>query len=484
MSAMGITPAAIKDAFACTNFVLGNGQVADYNRLYLSLTDTRIDGLEELKELVVRNDGKRIIRLRDFAEVEIQEQQEFLKINADGKDAVLVKQPGVNLLAFAKEVEAKAEEEEEEIRAQLPEGYELKPYYNQSAFVGDSIHSVLKTIYKGLFLVIVVLFLCSWRSSLVVMLTIPVTVAFSILLCYLAGITVNVMSLGAMAASVGLIIDDAIVIIEQIYREHEERPNEDRFAVVRYAIRGLFPAMVASSLATIVIHFPFRLMSGLAGSFFKELSDTMQLTMVASFLVTWLLLPVLYLTIGYKKRFCPKLLNVKELEETSILKVHFFTVVYRKPAIAAAFVLLLGFGGWYASTQLASGFLPDLDEGTIVFDYHSPAGTDIEDTDRLCRQMERIILAHPDVETYSRRTALGMSFKTRPSNFGDYLIQLKTDRSKTTPEVIGDLRRSISQAVPLMTVSFGQRIADLLGDLMSTAQPIEVKIFGDDYNTL
>ena len=204
----------------------------------------------------------------------------------------------------------------------------------------------------------------------------------------------------------------------------------------------------------------------------------------ASFLVTWLLLPVLHLMTGYRKQLRPKSPDVKGLEEASIRKVHFLTVVYRKPAVAAAFVLLLGFGGWYASTQLASGFLPDLDEGTIVLDYHSPAGTDIEETDRLCRQMERIILAHPDVETYSRRTALGMSFKTRPANFGDYLIQLKKDRDKTTPEVISDLRSSISQAVPLMTVSFGQRIADLLGDLMSTAQPIEVKIFGDDYAAL
>ena len=488
MSALGITPAQIKEAFTRTNFVLGNGQVADYNRLYLSLTDTRIDGLEELKAVVIRNDGKRIIRLRDLAEVEIQEQQEFLKINADGKDAVLVdlvKQPGINLLTFAKEVEAKAEE----IRAQLPEGYELKPYYNQSAFVGDSIHSVLKTIYEGLFLAIVVmvLFLRSWRSSLVVMLTIPVTVAFSILLCYLAGITTNVMSLGAMAASVGLIIDDAIVIIEQIYREHEERPDEDRFAVVRHAIRGLFPAMVASSLATIVIHFPFRLMSGLAGSFFKELSDTMQLTMVASFLVTWLLLPVLHIFLMKNEELRMKnrkAIEARQRHSSFLILNSSLKCLYRKPAVAAAFVLLLGFGGWYASTQLASGFLPDLDEGTIVLDYRSPAGTDIEETDRLCRQMERIILAHPDVETYSRRTALGMSFKTRPTNFGDYLIQLKKDRSKTTPEVISDLRRSISQAVPLMTISFGQRIADLLGDLMSTPQPIEVKIFGDDYISL
>lgn len=485
MSALGITPAQIKTAFEQTNFVLGNGNVADYNRLYLSLTDTRINDIEELRNVIVRNDGKRVIRLKDFADVEIQEQQEFLKINADGNDAVLVdlvKQPGINLLDFAKDVEKKADE----IRSQLPEGYELKSYYNQSAFVGDSIHSVLKTLYEGLLLAILVmiLFLKSWRSSLAVMLTIPVTVAFSILLCYLAGITINVMSLGAMAASVGLIIDDAIVIIEQIYREHEERPDEDRFFVVRHAIHNLFPAMVASSLATIVIHFPFRLMSGLAGSFFKELSDTMQLTMVASFFVTWFLLPILHLVIGYKKSLRPKSLNVEELEKKSVQKVHFLTCIYRKPWVAACFVLFLGFGGWYASTRLASGFLPDLDEGTIVLDYHSPAGTDIEETDRLCRQMERIILAHPDVETYSRRTALGMSFKTRPTNFGDYLIQLKKDREKSTPEVISDLRQSISASIPLMTISFGQRISDLLGDLMSTPQPIEVKIFGDDYTVL
>lgn len=194
----------------------------------------------------------------------------------------------------------------------------------------------------------------------------------------------------------------------------------------------------------------------------------MLLTMAASFLVTWLLLPVLHLIIGYRERLRPKALDVKQREEASIRKVHFLTVIYRRPWMAVCFVLLLVFGGWCASRQLPSGFLPDLDEGTIVLDYHSPAGTDIEETDRLCRQMEKIIRAHPDVETYSRRTALGMSFKTRPANFGDYLIQLKKDRKKSTPEVISDLRRRISQAVPAMTVDFGQRIADLLGDLMST----------------
>lgn len=485
MTALGITPAEIKKTFSETNFVTGNGNVAANGRLYLTITDTRLNSVDDVRRVIVRADGQRTVRLSDIATVDVMEQEEFLKINADGNDAVLVdlvKQPGVDLTGFAKRVEQKADE----IRRQLPPGYELKPYYNQSAFVSNSINSVLRTIYEGLFLAlaVMVVFLRSWRSSLVVMLTIPVTVAFSILLCYLAGITINVMSLGAMAASVGLIIDDAIVIIEQIYREHEERPDYDRFSAVRQAIRNLFPAMVASSLSTIVIHFPFRLMSGLAGSFFRELSDTMQLTLVASFLVTWLLLPVLHLIIGYKPRLRPRSLDAAALEARSISRVRGLTTIYRHPAVAVLFLAVIGGGGWYAASHLSSGFLPDLDEGTIVLDYHSPAGTDIEETDRLCRQMERIIMAHPDVATYSRRTALGMSFKTQPSNFGDYLIALKPGRSKTTPEVISDLRRDLAAAVPVMTIDFGQRISDLLGDLMSTAKPVEVKIYGDDYPTL
>lgn len=489
MSAMGITPIKIKDELNGTNFVLENGNVAAYNRLYLSLTDTRINTLDELSNTIIRDDGVRKVKLCDVARVEVQEQQEFLKINADGNDAVLidlVKQPGVNLLDFAKDVEVKAKE----AQALLPSGYELKPYYNQSAFVGDSIHSVTKTIYEGLFLAIIVmiLFLRTWRASLVVILTIPVTLALSVLFTYLAGITINIMSLGAIAASVGLIIDDAIVIIEQIYREHEENPNIDKYFAVRQAISNLFPAMIASSLSTIVIHFPFRLMSGLAGSFFKELSDTMQITMVASFLVTWLLLPVLHLAIGYKKTLRPKDMDKaqddKELEAAAVNKVAFLTRLYSKPWIALLFILTLISGGYLASAQMHTGFLPDLDEGTIVLDYHSPAGTDIEETDRLCRQMEKIIMANPDVKTYSRRTALGMSFVTAPSNYGDYLIQLKKKRKHTTPEVISELRNSIAPKVPVMTIDFGQRISDLLGDLMSTPQPIEVKIFGDDYKLL
>jgi len=482
MSALGITPNLLITTFNSNNFVLSNGSISDYNRLYLSLTDTRVDGIDGINQIILKNDGNRIIRVQDIAHVEIQNQQEFLVINANGNNAVLidlVKQPGINLVDFAKEVEIKADE----IRKLLPAGYELKPYYNQSAFVEDSIHSVTKTIYEGLFLAIIVMiiFLRSWRASAVVLLTIPVTLAFSILVLHLVGITINVMSLGAIAASIGLIIDDAIVIIEQIYRTHEDHPAKSRFEVVKESIHGLFPAMIGSSLSTIVIHFPFRLMSGLAGTFFQELSDTMQITMITSFLVTWLLLPVLHLVIGYRK----SAKTHHRGEDESINRLKWLTWFFKKPVFAAVFVLSLGLGSWWASNKIETGFLPDLDEGSIVLDYISPPGTSILETDRLCQEIEKVIRKNPDVESYSRRTGIHMAFRSDPSNIGDYSIQLKKERKKTTEEVIADLRVEVEAKVPAMEeISFGQRISDLLGDLMSTPQPIEIKIFGDDYETL
>lgn len=482
LSSLGLTPSVFIDVFNNNNFVLSNGFISDYRRMYLSLTDTRVNDLDELNDIILKNDGNRIIRLKDVATVEIQEQQEFVIINANGSNAVLVdlvKQPGVNLIDFAKEVEEKTQE----ARKILPKGYELKPYYNQSAFVDESISSVVKTIYEGLILalIVMVVFLRSWRSSLVVMLTIPVTLAFTVLVLYLVGITINIMSLGAIAASIGLIIDDAIVIIEQIYRGHEDHPEKDRFIIVKEAIHGLFPAMVGSSLATIVIHFPFRLMSGLAGSFFRELSDTMQLTMVTSFLVTWLLLPVLHLMIGYKA----SLKSHSHTTTESVDRLAWLTWFFNKPIIAGLLVVGLITSAWWASSKLETGFLPELDEGTIVLDYISPAGTSLEETDVICKDIEKIIEANPDVESYSRRTGIHMAFTSDPSNIGDYSIQLKHDRKKTTDEVINDLRKEIEANVVAMDeISFGQRIADLLGDLLSTPEPIQIIIFGDDYNLL
>ena len=482
MTALGLAPAAIQAAFTNTNFVTSNGNLGDFRRLYLTLTDTRLADVAALQQVVIRADANRVVRLQDVATVALEEQQEFVLINANGHPAVLidlVKQQGTNLVDFARAARAQAAV----VRRQLPPGMVLKPYYDQSAFVTDSIDSVVHSILEGLALalVVMVVFLRSWRASLVVLLTIPVTVAFTVLVLYLVGITLNIMSLGAIAASVGLIIDDAIVIIEQLYRTHEEQPAASKFRVVREAIRTLFPAMVASSLSTIVIHFPFRLMSGLAGSFFKELSDTMQVTMVCSFLVTWLLLPVLHLLIGYRPG---KNAHAHNAAEEQAARLGWLTRQFARPGLAGAFVLLLVGGAWLAAGRLETGFLPDLDEGTIVLDYYSPPGTSLAETDRMLRGAEKIILSHPEVESYSRRTGIQMGFRTVTPNFGDYSIQLKRDHRLTTPQVIDQLRKSIAATQPALTIDFGQRIADLLSDLMSTPSPIQIKIFGPNQATL
>ncbi len=481
-----ITSAQLQAAFANTNFVQSAGNLASFRRLYLTLTDTRLGTLDDLKQVVVRADSGRTVRVQDVATVDIQEQQEFVLINANGHDAVLidlVKQQGVDLATFARDANAKAAE----LRRLLPPGMTLKPYYDQSVFVSDSIDSVIHSIVEGLALAILVMivFLRSWRASLAVLLTIPVTVCFTLLVLYLFGITLDIMSLGAIAASVGLIIDDAIVIIEQIYRQHEENPDHSSVRVVREAIRSLFPAMVASSLSTIVIHFPFRLMSGLAGSFFKELSDTMQITMVCSFLVTWLLLPVLHLLIGYRGSKGNAAHDHHNVAQEHAAKLSWLTNLFARPLLATLLVAGLVVGAYVVSSRLETGFLPDLDEGTIVLDYHMPPGTSQAETDRVLRQVERdVIRKHPEIESYSRRTGIGLAFDTRPPEYGDYLIQLKRTHKLTTPEVIAQLRERIEASQPSLTVDFGQRIADLLGDLMSSAKPIEIKIFGDDQATL
>ncbi|MEI6436024.1 MAG: efflux RND transporter permease subunit, partial [Bacteroidota bacterium] len=248
---LGLTPQNLINVLGSTNFIESNGLLSDYRRLYLSVTDSRIKTLEDLSAVVIRNDRARIIRIADIATVEFGEQQEFIRINANGREAVIldiVKQKGANLIDFVDKVQ----EKEREIRKQLPPGMILKPYYNQSVFVTESINSVLRAIFEGLILalLVVVLFLRSFRASLNVIIIIPVTLALTLTVLYITGITLNIMSLGAIAASIGLIIDDAIVVIEQIHRVHEENPGKELNHVVRDTIRMLFPAMVGSSLST------------------------------------------------------------------------------------------------------------------------------------------------------------------------------------------------------------------------------------------
>lgn len=482
MSSLGITPDQIATVLGQSNFILSNGYINSYKRLYLSVTDAGLSGRDDLGNIVVRNDGKRVILLNDVASVGVHEKTEYIRVNANGKSALLIavlKQPSANLIRVSNDIQAKVKD----LNKLLPKGVTMKPYYIQADFVSDSIRSVAESLLIGLLLAIsvAIIFLRSFKASAVILITIPITVALSLIVIYLCGYTFNIMTLGAIAAAIGLIIDDAIVVVEQIHRTHEEHPGVATRSLLAQSIRYLFPAMAGSSLSTIVIFIPFILMSGVAGAYFHILTNTMIITLVSSFFVTWLILPVLYLLFSSDKKSKDGDKATEPMLHRSYGWVTFFT---RYWWISLVFMLCLILTTIVIFPKLETGFLPEMDEGSIILDYFSPPGTSLDETDRMLREVEKIIMKVPEVEAYSRRTGTELGFFVTEPNKGDYLIQLKKDRKRSSTEVIDDIRQQIESTQPALKVDFGQVIIDMLGDLMTSVQPIEVKVYGSDQTQL
>jgi len=481
MSALSITPAMITTALSQSNFISSNGYMNDYNRMYLTVTDANVENLEELQNLTISNNGKRVLRLQDIAYVKIAEQTEYVRVNANGENAVLVavvKQPNANLIDITNGVAKKVEELNKSI---LPRGISLSSYYVQADFVNESIRSVSDSLWIGLLLAIIVsvIFLRSFKSSAVILITIPLTISLTMVTLYILGYNFNIMTLGAIAASIGLIIDDAIVVVEQIHRTHEEHPETPTKELISKSVNYLLPAMIGSSISTIVIFFPFILLSGVAGAYFKILANTMMITLICSFFVTWIGLPVIYLILSGKRK---PVNAATELHERKSGKwISFFIL---RPVISFLFVAFLIVSVVFISSRLETGFLPEMDEGSIVLDYTSPPGTSLQETDRILRQVEKLFPSVPEIENYSRRTGTQMGFFITEPNYGDYLIQLRKDRKRSTNEVIDEIRQKVESTQPALKIDFGQVIGDMLGDLMSSTQPIEIKVYGDNVKVL
>ncbi len=477
LSLLKLSPQQIIDAIQQTGFIKSNGYVVDYKRLYLTVTDATIKNKEALENLVIFNNAKRKIEVKDISKVQISEKTEFIKIKADGENVPLIailKQPNSNLINVASQVTKKIVK----LNKILPKGVQLKQYYNQASFVGDSLKSIIDVLWIGLVLaiVIVIFFLKSFKASSVMLITIPITLGLTFILMEALGFDLNIMTIGAIAAAIGLIIDDAVIVIEQIHKTHEEFPEESPKNLVGKAIKFLFPAMVSSSLSTIVIFLPFVLMTGVAGAYFKVLTETMILMLSVSFIVTWLGLPVIYLLFSKNKNTISKAHIIRERKW-----VNFFL---KRSYISIAFSTLLVLSILVILPKLATGFLPKMDEGSIILDYSSPSGSSLNETDRMLNEVDKILDNTPEVKAYSRRIGTQMGFFITEPNKGDYLIELRKKRHKTTEEVTDIIRKKVETAVPALTADFGQVITDMLGDLMSSVQPIEIKIFGTDHKKL
>jgi CzcA family heavy metal efflux pump len=478
MSALSLTPDLISTALSQTNFVKSEGYLSDYKMLYLTVTDATVNAKDQLENMVINTNRKRVIQLKDIASVQISEGIEYTKINANGHDGVLIaviKQPNTNLITLSTDMAQKVAA----LQKVLPGGVTIRPYYIQADFVNDSVKSVTDSVWIGLLLAIIVavIFLRSFKASATILITIPVTLCLTLTVLYVIGYTFNIMTLGAIAAAIGLIIDDAIVVVEQIHRTHEEYPTQPTNKLLKKAIDYLLPAMIGSSMSTIVIFVPFLLMSGVAGAYFKVMTNTMIITLVCSFFVTWIGLPIIYLILT--RDHLGHAATAKD-EKHTVKKQKWVSFFILRPVMSIIIVAALIAVIVFIPSHLETGFLPDMDEGSIVLDYSSPPGTSLEETDRMLREVEKIIVKEPDVATYSRRTGTQMGFFITEPNRGDYLIQLKKKHEKTTEEVISDIRSKVAASQPALVIDFGQVITDMLGDLMSSTQPIEVKVFGPD----
>ena len=341
MSTFSITPEIIRDVLNQNHFITSTGFLSDYRRLYLSITDAGLYNLNDIENVILQNDGKRIIKLKDVADVNVRERTEYTRINANGRQGLLVailKQPGANLIKLSENVSSR----KKELEKILPPDVHVSFYYDQADFVNKAIKSVNDSLWLGLLLALLVaiMFLRSFRASATILVTIPVTLLLTIIVLYSIGYTLNIMTFGAIAAAIGLIIDDAVVVVEQIHRTHEEFPEKPSNQLVNQAVNYLIPSMIGSSISTIVIFIPFMLLGGVAGAYFNVLTNTMIITLVCSFFVTWIGLPVIYIWFSNLRALFPE---KKRTSIKTIKKRNWVSFFLRRPAIKHHFHPLFAF---------------------------------------------------------------------------------------------------------------------------------------------
>src|ERR1700737_1733993 len=443
-----MTLAEVASALSASNVLVAVGRLEQYDKLYLVVSDTRFQKFEQIEHPVLRSTPDGVVLLDDVAKIEHSSEPQWIRVTADGHDAVLFQvyqQPSGNTVEIARGIKTKLRE----IRKQIPEGVKIADWYDQSDLITASEHSTRDAILIGMVLAafVLLIFLRDWKVTLIATLTVPVVLAATILLLYVLKMSFNIMTLGGMAAAVGLIIDDAIVMVEHIVRRVRGLGEGDSRSRVLRAASEFTNPLAGSSAATIIIFTPLAFLTGVTGAFFKALSLTMAASLVISFAVAWLAVPIL----------CSILLTRKDTEMEQqgafMRRVH---EVYqermrgllREPRFVLVFLIPLSLVGFLAFKNVGSGFMPIMDEGGFIFDYLSPPGTSLAETDRLLRQVESVLQATREVQTYSRRTGLQLGGGITEANTGDFFIRLRPFPRRGIEEVMDDVRTKIEKHIP------------------------------------
>lgn len=484
----GLSIGDLATAVGESNVVTALGRIEDRNKLYLAFTEAPLDSVSQVPDIVLRAGPEGVVRLEDVATVRPAEAPVYTRVTADGEPATLVlvyQQPGGNTVQISRDIEAAM------ATVALPPGTVASQWYNQSDLILASEKSVRDAVLIGVLLAALVLFLFlrNLKITVVAIVAVPVVLAITAGVLSLLGETINVMTLGGMAAAVGLVIDDVIVMVEHIVKtlRGEAESTEAAQALaplsprqrVTLAARQFTRPLAASSAATLIIHIPPAFLSGVTGEFFKALSITLATALVVSFLVAWVVVPLL----------AERLLSSKDAQErppgavwTRAQRAYDAAGrrVIARPLLALVLVLPLLAFGYLGYKNVGSGFLPPTDEGGFVLDYRSPPGTSLEATDQMVREVEAILQATPEVDTYSRRTGLQLGGGLTEANEGDFFVRLNPLPRRGIEAIMDEVRGSIESAVPGLQVELVLLMEDLIGDLTAVPQPIEVQLFSDD----
>jgi CzcA family heavy metal efflux pump len=466
-----------------SNAVIAVGRLEkDYNQFQV-LASHELKSIDEIAALPIAARSGNTIHLRDVARVYIGLADKTAVVTGNGQDAVVVSL----FMRFEGKITALSDNVSETIREitpKLPPGVSITPVYDQAELVRKSLSGVRDAIILGIILAIIVLwiFLGSWRFTLIAGISIPISILGTFAIMWALGQSLNLMSLGGIAVGVGIIIDDAIVVVENIARQLKTAKDTRRTIID--ATRQITGAVVGSSLTIVVVFIPLVLLEGIVGQFFKAMAIALTLGILVSMVLSLTLTPIV----------CAGKIGPRPGESSTPRWMEFIAGYYEKgihrllrhPWVTTFVIIGIASVGIVFAAHQATGFLPAMDEGCFVLDYFMPVGTSLSETDKNCRKIEEILTQVPEIKSFSRRTGMELGFFVTEQYTGDFLIALKRlkERERSTEEIINQLREQINHEIPQIKVEFVQIMQDELNDMAGEEAPLDVKIFGNDYKVI
>ena len=486
LAAQNLSLTQVTEALGKTNLVAAGGLHEEKDALYLTLVDGRAHSIADIENIVVSVNQDHPVKIRDFARVEKSSEPASTIVTANGKQSVLIM---VRSQADGSTVDIvdQLRKEISNLKKLLPADMKMSFFYDQSILVRDSVHSVWEAIIFGLILSVAILFvfLKDWGSTLVAIVVIPVTVLVTLMAMRLFGMTFNLMTLGGIASAIGLVIDDAIVVVEAIHTKMAT--GMERLAAVHDAVSDIVLPLVGSTLTPVVVFIPLAFLDGVPGVFFRALAITMTVSLLMSLVLAIAVTPSLaawIIRVPAKGEHAieeggPILRAVSRVYEKAVRTA----LQHRFITVGLCALLVLGSLDLYS--RLKSELLPALEERGFVMDYKvTPPGTSLTESNRALLQIEKVLKDTPEVESFSRRTGIAIGLELTESNAGDFLVKLRQNSKRSTAEVMSELRAKLKHVEPQITVDLHGMLGDLIGDLDGSPKPVEIKIFSTDLEFL